>query len=110
MYEIYNEAQTKAKLAEMSPNVSVEPTEFYGTVTGIINSNKNTGIFIELDDKFITGLMPIDNSDLVNYRPGDPIKVKIVNFEFQEGKEPFTMNKRGNAIVKCNVRPVFAKA
>ena len=110
MYDIYNDAITKEKLVEMSPNVSVEPVVFDGTVTGIINSNKNTGIFIELDDKFITGLMPIDNSDLVNYRPGDPIKVTIANFEVQEGKEPFTMNKRGNTIIKCNVRPVFAKA
>lgn len=110
MYDIYNEAMTKKKLAEMSDNVSVEPVVFNGTVTGIINSNKNTGIFIELDDKYITGLMPIDNSDLVNYRPGDPIRVTIAEFEVQEGKEPFTLNKRGNAIIKCNVRPVFRKA
>ena len=105
MYEIY----TRAKLGER-PDVTYVPEVFTGKVTGIINSNKNTGIFIELDEKFITGLMPLDNSDLVNYRPGDPIKVTIANFEVQEGKEPFTMNKRGNTIIKCNVRPVFAKA
>ena len=110
MYDIYNAAQFKAKLAENNPNVSVEPVTFDGTVTGIINSGKKTGIFVELNDKYITGLMPIDESDLLNYRNGDPITVKIKEFEVQEGKEPFVLNKRGTSLIKCNVRPVFELA
>ena len=110
MYEIYNEAMTKIKLAEASANVKIEPTVFEGTVTGIINSAKKTGIFVELDGKYITGLMPVDSNDLFAYKPGDPIKVTIAEFEVQEGKDPFTLNKKGTSILKCNVRPVFAKA
>jgi len=110
MYEIYNDAMTKAKLAENNPTVQVTPVLFDGTVTGIINSGKKTGIFVELNNQFITGLMPIEECDLLNYKTGDPIKVRIKEFEVQEGKEPFVLNKRGTSIIKCNVRPVFEEA
>jgi ribosomal protein S1 len=108
MYNIWEETQTRAKLAEMS-NTEVTPVVYDGTVTGIINSNKKTGIFIELDGKYITGLMPMEPEDLLDYRPGDAVKVVITEFEVQEGKEPFVTNKKKH-IVKCNVRPVFALA
>lgn len=108
MYDIWEEAQTRAKLAELS-NSQVTPVVYDGTVTGIINSNKKTGIFVELDGKYITGLMPMDAADLLDYRPGDSVKVVISEFEIQEGKEPFVTNKKKH-IVKCNVRPVFAIA
>ena len=108
MYEIWEEAQTRAKLAELS-NSQVTPVVYDGTVTGIINSNKKTGIFVELDGKYITGLMPMDAADLLDYRPGDSVKVVISEFEIQEGKEPFVTNEKKH-IVKCNVRPVFAIA
>jgi ribosomal protein S1 len=108
MYNIWEETQTRAKLAEMS-NTEVTPVVYDGTVTGIINSNKKTGIFIELDGKYITGLMPMEPEDLLDYRPGDVVKVVITEFEVQEGKEPFVTNKKKH-IVKCNVRPVFALA
>ena len=110
MYEIYNDVQTKAKLAEANPNVSVEPVVFDGTVTGIINSGKKTGIFVELNDKYITGLMPIEECDLLNYKTGDAIRVSIKEFEVQEGKDPFVLNKKGTSLIKCNVRPVFEQA
>jgi len=87
-------------------SMKVEPIHYSGTVTGIINSNNKTGIFVELDDKYITGLMPIDSIDLVNYKPGDKIYVTIKEFEIQEGKEPFVYNKRGD-LIKCNTRVVF---
>lgn len=105
MFEIYN----RAKLGQIE-GVKYTPEKFEGVVTGIINSNKKTGVFVELPDKCITGLMPIDASDLLNYRPGDYITVSISEFEVQEGKEPFVTNKKGNKIIKCNVRPVFALA
>jgi len=102
--EMYNKY-----LLGQSENVTYVPEVYDGTITGIINSQKKTGVFIELDGKYITGLMPIDASDLLDYRAGNKIKVKIKEFEIQEGKEPFVINKRGN-IVKCNTRPVFELA
>lgn len=105
IHEIYN----KYVLAKTNDNVTYKPEIYDGIVTGIINSNNKTGIFIELNDKYITGLMPIDASDLLDYKPGDPVKVKISEFEIQEGRDPFIYNKKG-ILLKSNVRPVFELA
>jgi len=106
LYEMYNNYVLKNKLAESNANVSIESVVYEGTVTGIINSSKKTGAFVELDDKYITGLMPVDSIDILNYKPGDHIRVKIKEFEIQEGKDPFVLNKKGN-VIKCNTRAVF---
>lgn len=104
MHDIWN----LHKLGE-SNNMNFNRPSYPGIVTGIINSNKKTGVFVELEDKYITGLLPIDSSDLLNYKIGDPINVKINEFEIQDGKEPFEFKKykSENKLVKCNVRPVF---
>lgn len=104
MFDIYQRAQ----LAKM-PGVKYTPEVFEGKVTGIINSNKKTGVFIELEDKYITGLMPVPESMLLNYKPGDDIKVCITEFEQQEGKEAFVIDRK-NIIRQCNLRPVFELA
>ena len=105
IHDIYN----RWLLAKSNENVKYESETFDGTVTGIINSNNKTGIFIELDDKFITGLMPIDASDLLDFKPGDSVKVKISEFEVHDGKSPFVFNKNGQ-LIRCFVRPVFTLA
>lgn len=99
MFEIYQ----KYVLAQ-NENVTWENNEMDGTVTGIINSNKKQGIFVELDGKYITGLYPTKN--FLKFKQGDPVKVKIKEFELQEGKQPFEVTKKGTP-KKCNIRPVF---
>lgn len=104
LYQLYAQDMLGKKMNEnyMTPRLE-------GHVTGIINSQKKTGVFVELDGKYITGLMPIDQKELVNYKPGDPIYVRITQYETQEGKEPFVTNKSGK-MIKCNARPVFEVA
>ena len=80
--------------------------EIEGTVTGMINSNNKTGIFVELDDMFITGFAPLDASELLDYKPGENVYVRITEFEVQEGKDPFIYNKKGS-VVKSNTRVLF---
>ena len=109
LYGIYNDVQLKNKLIESGKNVNIADIIYDGTITGIINSSKKTGAFVELDDKYITGLMPVDSFDILNYKAGDHIRVKIKEFEVQEGKDPFILNKKGT-VVKCNTRPVFELA
>ena len=104
MFEIYHRAQLGKR-----PDVKYTPEVFTGKVTGIINSNKKTGIFIEIEDKYITGLMPVDEGSLLNYKPGDYVNVYIQEFECMEGKEPFYIDRK-NIIRACNLRPVFARA
>lgn len=104
MFEIWH----KMQLAK-NPNVKYVPEVLQGKVTGIINSNKKSGVFIEIEDKYFTGLMPVDSSQLLNYRPGDVIDVYIEEFETMEGQEPFYIDNK-SVIRKCNVRAVFARA
>jgi ribosomal protein S1 len=105
IHDIYQ----KFLLAESDERVKYEPEAYDGTVTGIINSSNKTGIFVELNDKYITGLMPMDSMDLLDYKPGDSVRVRIKEFEVQEGKDPFVYNKKGQ-LLKCNIRPVFELA
>lgn len=102
LHEIYNTEM-------LIRSTGSAPLKYVGTVTGIINSNKKTGIFVELEDKYITGLMPIDASELLNYRPGDKIWVKIKEFEIQEGKDPFVFGKN-NKVIHTNTRCIFEQA
>ena len=105
LYDIFN----RAKLLALNVNSSANNGVFEGTVTGIINSNKKTGIFVELNGLYITGLMPIDSSELLDFKPGDQIKVKVKEFEVQDGKEPFVLNK-SNKVTFSNTRCVFELA
>lgn len=104
LYEIYNRY-----LLSQSDNFKSEPEILQGHVTGIINSGKKTGVFVELDGLYITGLMPVDQMNLINYKPGDSINVYASQFEVKDGVEPFVTNKKGD-ILKCNTRVVFAEA
>ena len=102
--EMYNKYLLSTK-----ENVKFTPETYEGVVTGIINAQKKQGVFIELQDKFITGLLPMEAYDLLDYKPGDKVNVCIDTFEVQEGKDPFIFNKKGN-VVKSNTRPVFRLA
>lgn len=108
IYEIYQDYENAKKLAELANRTEVVYSTFEGIVTGIINSNGKTGIFIELKNKCITGLMPVDSYDLLDYKPGDEIQVAIKDFEVQKDKDPFVFNKK-NKLVRANVRIVFEK-
>ena len=101
LYEIYNKY-----LLTKNDSFKAEPENLKGHVTGIINSGKKTGVFVELDGMYITGLMPVDKMDLMNFKPGDEITVYPAEFEIKEGCEPFVTNKKGD-IIRCNTRIVF---
>lgn len=101
LFEIYNRY-----LLTQSDNFKAEPEKFTGHVTGIINSGKKTGVFVELDGVYITGLMPVDKMDIINFKPGDEVTVYPAEFEVKEGCEPFVTNKKGD-IIKCNTRIIF---
>lgn len=105
MYEIYSRW-----LLAQDERVNYVPETFDGIVTGIINSNKKTGIFVEIPDKNITGLVNVDPSELLNYIPGDNIRVRVADFDIPENKEPFEVNRKMSTIKKCNVKIVFEVA
>ena len=104
LFEVWHRMQLASK-----PGVKYSPEVMTGKVTGIINSNKKSGVFVEIEDRYFTGLMPVDSSQLLNYRPGDTVDVYVQEFETMEGQDPFYIDSK-SIIRKCNVRPVFARA
>ena len=52
-----------------------------GLVTGIINSQKKCGVFVEIPSLSITGMVDMEASRLVEFKPGDEVRVSIVDFE-----------------------------
>ena len=109
LYDMYTSMENAVKLAQIAGKTEIEKPVYEGIVTGVINSKEKTGVFVEVTEKFITGLLPVDSYDLLDYKPGDPVNVYIKEFETQKGRDPFVLNKQGQ-VLKCNVRPVFAKA
>jgi hypothetical protein len=53
-------------------------------------------------------LLPLAGEDLLDYKPGDPINIRIAEFEVQPEKEPFII--KNEEVVKCFTRPVFELA
>lgn len=106
MYNLYQYMTTTAP-----DDIDPEQLTFDGTVTGIINSSKKIGAFVELgNDMYITGLLPLDSLSITDYPPGTQVKVRVKELEVQEGQEPFIIKKLGKnkqRIVKSNVRAVF---
>ncbi len=52
-----------------------------GVVTGIINSTRKCGVFVEITSMNITGMAEVLPEELVNYKPGQELKVKIGGFD-----------------------------
>ena len=91
LYDLYQ----KHLLASKFNNEDSTMT-FDAKVTGIINSNNKTGIFVELEEKSV---------ELLDYVPGQSVKDAIEKFEVGEDKEPFVI--KNNKIVKCYTKPIF---
>jgi ribosomal protein S1 len=53
---------------------------YNGNITGICSSRSKTGVFVEIPEIGITGMVPMDKGELTKYHPGD-CKVKIVGFD-----------------------------
>lgn len=89
-----------------------------GKVTGIINSSKKTGVFVELVEQNITGMINVSAKELVNYKPGDVLKVLVTGFEEEmfynqtiqqtQHVEPYKITN--NCIEKCNLKPILTLA
>lgn len=54
---------------------------YEGKVTGIINSAKKCGVFVEIPELYITGMVEMDADKLVNFKPNTIVKVRVSSFE-----------------------------
>lgn len=112
-----------AELFTYKDNKETYKTIYDGVVTGIINTNQKCGIFVEIPSENFTGLVPCNPGELVKYRPGTDIKVRIKEFEVRENKKPIvykrvlnTQNKQNKVQSKweetdiieyVNIKPIF---
>ena len=87
-----------------------------GVVTGVINTSKKCGVFVEIPDLNITGLVSLKPAQIVNYHPGDEVDVVITAFdeiryydkEYDQLRHvtPYVISPEG-IVKECNLKPVL---
>ena len=91
---------------------------FTGNITGVINSSKKCGVFVELPIFNITGMINVEPERLVEFKAGEEISVRITDFEKMVEYDPTTGNlvhqepyKIVDGCLKsCILKPVFELA
>jgi len=91
---------------------------FTGVITGVINSSKKCGVFVELPLFNITGMINVEPERLVDFKTGEELNVRITDFEPMLEYDPTTgllvhvaPYKIENGCLKsCILKPVFELA
>lgn len=97
---------------------SFTKSTFTGNITGVINSAKKCGVFVELPIFNITGMINVEPERLVEFKAGEEIAVRITDFEKMVEYDPTTGNlvhqepyKIVDGCLKsCILKPVFELA
>lgn len=90
-------------------------TTYAGKVTGVINTSKKCGVFVEIPDLAITGMVQTKPDELVNYKPHQDVPVKIVGFDEETYYDAFAKQMQHVApyeivdgvLKKCNIKPIL---
>lgn len=88
---------------------------YEGKVTGVINSSKKCGVFVEVPELNITGLVQTKQDALVNYKVGSDVNVQITEFDEERKFNPITKQLEhvdpyiieNGCLVRCNIKPVL---
>ena len=94
---------------------SVSDMSFEGKVTGVINSAKKCGVFIEIPELEITGMVATKPEELVNYKPHMSVPVKITGFDeetyfdyaTQQVQHVLPYEIEDGVLKKCNLKPIL---
>lgn len=97
---------------------SFTKSTFTGNITGVINSSKKCGVFVEIPIFNITGMINVEPERLVEFKAGEEISVRITDFEKMVEYDPTTGNlvhqepyKIVDGCLKsCILKPVFELA
>ena len=86
-----------------------------GVVTGVINSSKKCGVFVEVPDLNITGMVKVAPEELVNYKPGLDVAVRLSSFDEEtfynkevgqvQHVDPYVIED--GVLMKCNLKPIL---
>lgn len=93
----------------------ISNTTFKGKVTGVINTSKKCGVFIEIPDLSITGMVQTKPDELVNYKPHSEVDVKLTGFDEEmfynsnvgqmQHVDPYVIED--GCLKKCNLKPIL---
>lgn len=88
---------------------------FKGRVTGIINSSKKCGVFVEIPDYNITGMIDSTPEEVVKYKPKQEINVRFDSFAEEmyynntmkqmQHIQPYIIND--DILEKCSLKPIL---
>lgn len=94
---------------------SVAERQFEGKVTGVINTSKKCGVFVEIPELNITGMVKTNPDELVNYKPKMMVDVKVIGFEeelvynslVKQMQHDVPYEIEDGCLKKCNIKPVL---
>lgn len=88
---------------------------FKGRVTGIINSSKKCGVFVEIPEYNITGMIDSTPEEVVKYKPKQEINVRFDSFAEEmyynntmkqmQHIQPYSLNN--DILEKCSLKPIL---
>ena len=95
---------------------TVANTNYLGKVTGIINTSKKCGVFIEIPELSITGMVQAKPNELVNYKPHTEVSVKIIGFDeelfyntdVEQIQHVMPYEIENGVLKKCNIKPILS--
>lgn len=90
-------------------------TAYEGKVTGIINTSKKCGVFVEIPELSITGMVQAKPEELVNYKPHMSVQVKLTGFDEEMFYNPDVAQLQhvvpyeieNGVLRKCNLKPIL---
>lgn len=88
---------------------------FAGIITGVINSSKKCGVFVELPMFNITGMINVEPERLVEFKAGEHVNVRITDFEQMLEYDPSMgtvvhqqpYKIENNCLKSCILKPVL---
>ena len=94
---------------------SISSQTWGGVVTGVIQSSKKCGVFVEIPALSITGFVTTRANKLGDYKPFKTVEVRITDFEEDVYFDDITKQLHHNdpyvitdgVLEKCNIKPVL---
>lgn len=94
---------------------TVANTLYTGKVTGVINTAKKCGVFVEIPELSITGMVATKPEELVNYKPHSDVKVKLTGFDEEmfynsdvgQRQHVLPYEIENGILKKCNLKPIL---
>lgn len=94
---------------------SFKDITFKGKVTGVINTSKKCGVFVEIPELSITGMVAKKPEELVGFKPHTEVAVKLTGFDEETFFDPYTQQVQhvipyeieDGLLKKCNLKPIL---